>query len=215
MLAKHVNNSLSIFLEWRNPDISSSFASNISALFSRVLHDLTSGPEATVRSLSSITDSDKQQIFKWNAIAPTTVERCIHHLIEDQVESHSEKEAVCAWDGSFTYLGLDRLATKLASHLIQLGVCPENRVVLCMDKSVCGAKPSSLTAKMLIEVLEMERRGYASRAEGRRRLCSLGSDAPNRAYSGPCSGSGSKDSDLLAWPCFSPVVGSRGSGSVG
>lgn len=136
MLAKHVNNSLSIFLEWRHPDISPSFASNISSVFSRVLHSLTSGPEATVRSLNLITDSDKQQIFKWNAVPPTTVERCIHHVIEDQVKSHPEKEAVCAWDGSFTYLELDRLAAKLASHLSELGVHPENRVVLCMDKSV-------------------------------------------------------------------------------
>jgi non-ribosomal peptide synthetase component F len=86
--------------------------------------------------LNLITDSDKQQIFKWNAAPPTIVERCIHNLIEDQVESHPEKEAVCAWDGSFTYVELDRLAAKLALHLIELGVRPENRVVLCMDKSV-------------------------------------------------------------------------------
>ncbi|KAK1913072.1 hypothetical protein P3342_005008 [Pyrenophora teres f. teres] len=44
--------------------------------------------------------------------------------------------AIFAWDGELTYGELDALSTKLAGHLTQLGVKPEDVVPLCFEKSM-------------------------------------------------------------------------------
>lgn len=101
-----------------------------------MLHGLLEENACTIQELSKITDSDMRQIMKWNAVRPETVEKCIHNVIEDQVQSNPEKEAVCAWDGSLTYSELNEQASILARHLMKLGVRAETRVALCFDKSV-------------------------------------------------------------------------------
>ncbi|EED16046.1 nonribosomal peptide synthase, putative [Talaromyces stipitatus ATCC 10500] len=135
VLAKYMNGSFSIFLEYKYPDISADFVSLVSETFSRMLHALLEETPCTVQELSKITDSDMRQIIKWNAVRPETVERCIHNVIEDQVQLNPQKEAVCAWDGSLTYFELNQQAFTLAQHLLKLGVRAETRVALYFDKS--------------------------------------------------------------------------------
>lgn len=101
-----------------------------------MLHSLLDETACTIQVLSKITDSDMRQIMKWNAVRPETVEKCIHSVIEDQVQLNPQKEAVCAWDGSLTYTELDEQASILARQLLALGVHAETRVALCFDKSV-------------------------------------------------------------------------------
>ncbi|QGA19993.1 hypothetical protein EYB26_007693 [Talaromyces marneffei] len=135
ILAKYTNGAFSVFLEYKHPDVSANFASIVSETFSRMLHGLLEESPCTVQDLSKITDSDMRQIMKWNAVRPEIVERCIHSVIEDQVQLNPEKEAVCAWDGSLTYFELNQQASVLARHLLTLGVRAERRVALCFDKS--------------------------------------------------------------------------------
>ncbi|KAL5343464.1 hypothetical protein BJX70DRAFT_170030 [Aspergillus crustosus] len=63
------------------------------------------------------------------------VERCIHKLVEDQVAIRSQQEAVCAHDGSLSYLELSCLSSRLAHMLSQSGACPEQRVAVLISKS--------------------------------------------------------------------------------
>lgn len=136
ILAKYINGTFSVFLEYRHPEVSGAFTSIVSETFSRMLHGLLKESVYTVQELSKITDSDMQQIMKWNAVRPDTVEKCIHSIIEDQVQLNPEKEAVCAWDGSLTYAELNEQASILGRQLLKLGVHAETRVALCFDKSV-------------------------------------------------------------------------------
>jgi non-ribosomal peptide synthetase component F len=131
-----MNGAFSVFLEYKHPDISADFASIVSETFSRMLHGLLDESPCTIQELSKITESDMRQIMKWNAARPQTVERCIHNVIEDQVQLNPDKEAVCAWDGSFTYSELNQHASILAQQLLELGVHAETHVALCFDKSV-------------------------------------------------------------------------------
>lgn len=131
-----MNDTFSVFLEWRHPDISATFASIVSEKFSQILNSLLDGRQFTLQELCKISDSDKKQIMQWNAERPETVQNCIHHIIEDQVDLNPHKEAVCAWDGSFTFSELNQLASILALHLLKLGVRAETRVALCFEKSV-------------------------------------------------------------------------------
>lgn len=136
VLAKYINNTFSVFLEWWHPDISPSLASNIAEVYNRMLSSILTKPDSVVKDLNFITERDRTQILRWNSIVPDTVERCIHEVIADQVLLRPDSEAVCAWDGSLTFLELDRVASRLAHHLVELGVGPETRVSLCFEKSV-------------------------------------------------------------------------------
>jgi amino acid adenylation domain-containing protein len=77
-----------------------------------------------------------QEIWKWNCKVPPTVDRCIHDLFAEQAEAQPLALAICAWDGKLTYRELDELSTKLAGHLVELGVRPEDIVPLCFEKSM-------------------------------------------------------------------------------
>jgi len=79
---------------------------------------------------------DHVVIQEWNAKPPATaVERCIHHMIEEQVQVRPQAMAVDGHDGNFTYAELENLSTRLAQQLVDLGVAPEVFVPLCFSKS--------------------------------------------------------------------------------
>jgi amino acid adenylation domain-containing protein len=79
---------------------------------------------------------DIQKIWRQNQAVPGGVERCIHDLFVEQAEARPDAPAICAWDGELTYGELDALSTKLAGHLVELGVKEEDMVPLCFEKSM-------------------------------------------------------------------------------
>jgi amino acid adenylation domain-containing protein len=75
-------------------------------------------------------------LARWN---PTAVdyprERCIHEVFEQRVERHPDALAVIFENRQLTYGELNARANRLAHHLRGLGVGPETRVALCMERS--------------------------------------------------------------------------------
>jgi non-ribosomal peptide synthetase component F len=111
----------------------------VACTLSTILSGILTGPTDTpIGSLNYLGQSNLEQLVAWNSSVPIDdpVDRCIHHLIADRVRDRPHAEAVCAWDGSLTYLDLDAIADRLAARLVQLGVGPEVLVPLCFDKSV-------------------------------------------------------------------------------
>lgn len=82
---------------------------------------------------------DLEDIVGWNAGLPTAVHATIPDMIARTIEERPDAEALCAWDGNLTYSQLDLVTSKLASHLISLGVGPEVKVALCFDRSIWNA----------------------------------------------------------------------------
>ena len=78
---------------------------------------------------------DQETLLQRNAILPSTVDRCIHHVFADRVAARPDAKAVSSWDQTFTYRHLDHFSSKLAKYLIELGVCPGQFIPLCFEKS--------------------------------------------------------------------------------
>ncbi|KAL6720037.1 hypothetical protein ACLMJK_001958 [Lecanora helva] len=76
------------------------------------------------------------KVREWNESLPPTVERCIHHVVEEQAQQKPEAEALCSAAGSLTYKALDTCATTVAKKLSLLGVGPENFVALSFEHSI-------------------------------------------------------------------------------
>ncbi|KAK2591375.1 hypothetical protein QQS21_010935 [Conoideocrella luteorostrata] len=92
-----------------------------------------------VADVNLVTEQDLQQIWRWNSKVPVRVERCVHELVQEVIQSQPDAPALCAWDGELTYKELDNRATTLAGHLAHFGVEPGVLVPLCFEKSMWTA----------------------------------------------------------------------------
>lgn len=73
--------------------------------------------------------------------APTVVEELalpsrLHQFFERQCDAHSEALALIVGDERYTYAALEALANQLARHLASLGVGPQGRVGILLERSV-------------------------------------------------------------------------------
>ncbi|KAH5617621.1 hypothetical protein HBI23_252310 [Parastagonospora nodorum] len=105
--------------------------------FSFVLEQLAeAGAEKRVADIDTTTTKDREQLWSWNQDVPPAIDQCVHELFAEQVKLRPDAPALCAWDGELSYGELDVLSSRLADHLVQLGVKPEDVVPLCFEKSM-------------------------------------------------------------------------------
>lgn len=100
-----------------------------------LMTQLRASRDQKLGDINMMSASDKEQLRVWNDFMPPPVDACVQDLIELQSQGHPNNEAVCAWDGSFTYEELNRRATVLAKRLILLGVSVGTYVPLMFEKS--------------------------------------------------------------------------------
>ncbi|RYP53444.1 hypothetical protein DL768_001589 [Monosporascus sp. mg162] len=110
-------------------------AGRVLAHFEHMIRILTQSGDREVLSIPTISPVDEQLIRQWEGPKIEGPSSCIHQLISEQVEQKPENLAVDSWDGSLTYWELWELSSKLAHRLVRLGVVPESRVLVCVDKS--------------------------------------------------------------------------------
>ena len=99
---------------------------------------LESAPATPVCKLGVLSDAERSRMLvEWNATeAEYPSDRCVHELFEAQAERTPDAVAVVYEDEQVTYGELNARANRLAHHLRGLGVCPDARVVLCLERSV-------------------------------------------------------------------------------
>lgn len=103
--------------------------------FEHVLRQINEEPQKLLSEIEVFSPQDKAAVLAWNSNSLQRHERCVHKTIAEQVKTRQQEPAIAAWDGAFTYKELDILTTRLAKHLISLGVGPEVMVPLCFTKS--------------------------------------------------------------------------------
>lgn len=104
--------------------------------YEHFIQELSGDAERPIEKISMLNKYDSHDVKTWNAELPAGVDARIPDLIAENVLRRPEAEAVSAWDGSLTYRELDLVTSKLANHLVTLGVGPEVKVGLCFDKSM-------------------------------------------------------------------------------
>jgi amino acid adenylation domain-containing protein len=96
----------------------------------------SSSADMKLNELVFISAQDQESIRQWNKNIPKPIHKTIHEMIGERIAERPDHEAVCSWDGSFTYADLDQHASRLARRLAQLNVQPESFVPCCFEKSV-------------------------------------------------------------------------------
>ncbi|MGE6764044.1 non-ribosomal peptide synthase/polyketide synthase, partial [Corallococcus interemptor] len=103
-----------------------------------LLEAIASKPEATLASLPLLTAPERQQLLvDWNGpSAEFPRDLCLHEAFSAQALRTPDALAVICRDERLTFRELEVRANQLAHRLVKLGVGPDVRVVLCVERSV-------------------------------------------------------------------------------
>ncbi|MCI0423294.1 MAG: AMP-binding protein, partial [Acidobacteria bacterium] len=99
---------------------------------------LESEPSRRLSVLEVLPEAERSQLlYEWNATeAEFPREQLVHELFEAQTEKTPDAVAVVYEDATLSYGELNRRANQLAHYLRELGVVPDERVALCLERSV-------------------------------------------------------------------------------
>ncbi|RDW58724.1 hypothetical protein BP6252_13200 [Coleophoma cylindrospora] len=112
-------------------------ADRIAGQFEHILRELYMRTQDTpVSDIDIMSPADTSDIMHWNATMPASEETLVHESITQQASRTPSAPALCAWDGELTYSQLEEMTSKLAAHLVGLGVGPESLVPVCFEKSM-------------------------------------------------------------------------------
>ncbi|MGY2288352.1 amino acid adenylation domain-containing protein [Pseudomonas sp. SDO528_S397] len=93
--------------------------------------------DAPCDALPLMSPAEQQRLEHWNSTDvdydPTLL---LHRLIEAQVEAHPDAIAVQFEGQTLTYDQLNRHANQVAHALLELGVVPDDRVAICLERSL-------------------------------------------------------------------------------
>ncbi|MES2939619.1 MAG: non-ribosomal peptide synthase/polyketide synthase [Pseudomonadota bacterium] len=98
---------------------------------------LENAPDTPLNALDVMPAAERAQLLVgWNTpLAAFPAGPCIHQLFEAQAARAPEAIALVFEDQQLSYAALNTRANKLARHLRRLGVRPDSRVAICMERS--------------------------------------------------------------------------------
>ncbi|HEX5748967.1 MAG TPA: amino acid adenylation domain-containing protein [Archangium sp.] len=102
-----------------------------------LLEGIAATPELELWQLSLLGEAERRQLLvDWSEPLPQPVgDTCLHHLVEAQVDRTPDAVAVISGTRRLTYRELERRSNQLAARLRQLGVGPEVKVGVCLERS--------------------------------------------------------------------------------
>ncbi|HEX6373983.1 MAG TPA: amino acid adenylation domain-containing protein [Longimicrobium sp.] len=103
----------------------------------RVLEQVAAEPDRTLSRLELMGRYERARVVEWNrTVARYPADRCIHQLFQAQAARTPDATAVIYGAETLTFRELDERANRLANHLVGMGVGPEVRVGLCLERGL-------------------------------------------------------------------------------
>ncbi len=105
--------------------------------FQNLLRQLAANPDRPIGALDILGQAEKEQLLvAWNDTAvPLSPYTALHHLVEAQAARTPNATAVQGSKHNFTYAELNGRANQLARYLQRLGIGPESRVGVLMERT--------------------------------------------------------------------------------
>ncbi len=102
-----------------------------------VVEGALAGPEAALDALPIVGPMQREMLYVWNQTKEEYArEKCVHELFEEQVERTPDVVAVAYGEEQVSYAQLNRRANRLAHYLVSLGVKPDDRVAICVERGL-------------------------------------------------------------------------------
>ena len=111
-------------------------AARLLAHYGALLAGAVTTPELPLSRLPLLGEAERHlMLTEWNDTASAFPRRTLHKLFEEQAAARPDAVAVVWNGGALTYAALDRQAGRIARRLRRLGVGPESRVALYLERS--------------------------------------------------------------------------------
>jgi amino acid adenylation domain-containing protein/non-ribosomal peptide synthase protein (TIGR01720 family) len=124
-------------LEYNADLFDAATAERLAGHLQTLLGSIVAAPCARVSELPLLDEQERWLLSERNRTrAEFPSERCLHELIEEQVERSPRAVAVLFKQEQLTYAELNGRANQLARYLRRLGVGPEVRVGICLERSL-------------------------------------------------------------------------------
>ncbi|MEM7714779.1 MAG: amino acid adenylation domain-containing protein, partial [Cyanobacteria bacterium P01_A01_bin.68] len=101
-----------------------------------LLQGIVANPQQKLYELPLLTITEQQLFVEWNQTHVNYPQTCIHQLFAAQVEKTPDSIAIVWENQQLTYKELDIRSNQLAHYLIILGVKPETRVGICVERRI-------------------------------------------------------------------------------
>ncbi|MCP4658111.1 MAG: amino acid adenylation domain-containing protein, partial [bacterium] len=126
------------FVEYNTDLLDDSTVERLAGHFLRLLEGIVADPGERLAELPLLGAAERfELVAEWNDTAvDSPPAECLHHLIEAQVERTPEAVAVTFEARHLSYRELNRRSNQLARYLRTLGVGPETRVGICVERSL-------------------------------------------------------------------------------
>ena len=111
---------------------------DFAAHWNLLLRGIAADPDRPISELPVLADAERRALLEeWNrSDAPFPRDRCIHELVAEQARLQPDAVAVTYGDQSLTYAQLEAAADRVAARLAGLGVRPEQRVGICVERGL-------------------------------------------------------------------------------
>ncbi|RPI03062.1 MAG: amino acid adenylation domain-containing protein, partial [Calditrichaeota bacterium] len=131
-------NSFSVSAEYNTDLFNASTIKRLLRHFEMLLQAIAADASLSISDLTILPADEKESILRhWNDFdRQYDLNTCIHRLFEEQAARTPSSVAVVFENQILTYNELNRKANKLAAHLKNLGIGPDIKVSICLDKCI-------------------------------------------------------------------------------
>jgi amino acid adenylation domain-containing protein/non-ribosomal peptide synthase protein (TIGR01720 family) len=130
-------NRIKCRLHYNSTTIKAREAQALATQLAAVIRSCAANPLQVLSDVSLIDASTRQDMLhRWNETKHETPRACIHELFESEVSLHPRAIAVEYQNITLTFAGLNERANQLAHYLRFLGIGPETRVALCVERGI-------------------------------------------------------------------------------
>src|SRR4029077_4025992 len=138
LAAREEDGELELSLEYRTELFNAERMKRLLQHYRTLLEGIAVSVETRISELEMLSEPEKQQLLvEWNRTeAPDSTDKCVHQWFEEQAAKTPQAVAVMNEDGQISYGELNRRANRLAHYLTKLGVGPEVRVAVCMERGL-------------------------------------------------------------------------------
>ncbi|HEV7673042.1 MAG TPA: condensation domain-containing protein, partial [Candidatus Angelobacter sp.] len=123
-------------LEYRSDIFEETTIHRLAGHYVNALHRIAEDPESKIGRYDLLSASERHQVlYEWNETRTEFAsDRCVHELFEEQVGRSPEATAVVFEGAELSYGELNRRANRIAHYLRELGVRPDARVAICVER---------------------------------------------------------------------------------
>src|SRR5215208_6650241 len=128
---------LTMGLEYSTDLFEAATISRLAQHFQTLLEGITNNPEQPISQLPLLTAAEREQMLReWNNTSKPYQPQCVHELFETQAAQRPQQTAVLFRQEQVSYEELNARANQLAWYLRELGVGPEVKVGLCLERGI-------------------------------------------------------------------------------